>query len=120
MPRIRLATILVTGVCCLALSQEARANRVMANTDVYYDSVQNRMVGYTEASSSYSAGMYYCISVTVYLISTDGQWAGNSAWDGCNYGYARTEATLPYNPNAEYSVDGEHTADPYLRDDWGL
>lgn len=57
--------------------------------------------------------------MTVYLFSSDGQWAGNSAWDGCNYGYARTEATLPYNPNAEYNVDGEHTADPYLRDDWG-
>jgi hypothetical protein len=116
---IKLSTIIVIAVCCLALSQEARANRVIANTDVYYDSAQNRMVGYTEASSSYFAGMYYCLSVTVYVFSNDGQWAGNSAWDGCLYGYARTEATLPYDPNAEYSVDGEHTADPYYRNDLG-
>jgi len=116
--RVRLFTIIVAGLCCLALSQEAKANRVVANTDVYYDASQNRMVGYTEATSSYFAGMYYCISVTVYL-TTEGQWAGNSAWDGCVDGYAYTQATLPYDPNAEYNVDGEHTAEPYYRDDLG-
>jgi hypothetical protein len=116
---IRLFTIIVIGVCCLAFSQQAKANRVTVNTDVYYDATQNRMVGYTEAQSSYLAGMYYCLSVTVYLTTDTGQFAGNSAWDGCLYGYARTEATLPYDANAEYSVEGEHTAEPYYRNDLG-
>lgn len=117
--RIKLFPIIVVAMSCLAFSQEAKANRVMVNTDVYYDSAQNRMVGYTEAQSSYIGGMYYCLSVTVYLTTDTGQFTGNSAWDGCLYGWARTEATLPYDPNAEYSVDGEHTAEPYYRNDLG-
>ena len=117
--RIKLFTIIVVAMSCLAFSQETKANRVMVNTDVYYDSAQNRMVGYTEAQSSYIGGMYYCLSVTVYLTTDTGQFTGNSAWDGCLYGWARTEATLPYDPNAEYSVDGEHTAEPYYRNDLG-
>ncbi len=117
--RLRLSAVILLAGCCLAFSPEAKANRIYGNTGVYYDPVLNKMVGYAETSSNYSAGMYYCTTATVLFQQAGGQAVSNYAWDGCQGGYSRADALLPYDPNAEYIVESEHEGEPYYRDQFG-
>jgi hypothetical protein len=105
--------VLLLTTYCLASPDEARSQSVSAYSEVSYFAPSNSMYAFTEAYPDYSSQLYYCVNVygPVYKDGNQEAWLyGTNRIQGdtqtpCG-GEATAEAFLPYDANAEYTVEG--------------
>ena len=118
----------LTFLCCVALSQEAKAQVISAISDVSYYAPTNEIYAYAQVYPDYSSQAYYCATVTAEIykngVYETGMQGNNycSSWCGSTRcgGWARAETYLPYDPNAEYIIEAYHEIDiELIRDESG-
>jgi hypothetical protein len=114
--------VLLLVTYCLASPNEARAQSVNAHSEVGYYEPTNSMYAVVEAYPDYSTELYYCLNVygPVYKDGSQVAWlygSNRSTAEGPVYcgGWATAEAFLPYDANAEYTVEGNQEVETLYR-----
>jgi hypothetical protein len=102
--------VLLLAMCCLASPNEARSQSVSSHSEVSYFAPSNSMYAVTEGYPNYPSDLYYCLNVygPVYKDGNQVAWLYGTnrtpGYSDCG-GWASAEAFLPYDANAEYSVE---------------
>ena len=111
------------AACGLAFSQETKAQIMASSADVSYYAPTNSIRASVYISPDYSTQAYYCVYFYAYIYKDDVYQTLFGGDNYCTSGYcvcagdAYAEKFLPYDPNAEYTIEAEHTVDVYNRYD---